>query len=84
MSQLRWNFLIDSLTLRTVKETRKESNNANMYFIKHKMTLEIILPSDALKSSFIKKQCAAVRTIHSLMIDPAQKASHFPTLKQKE
>ena len=56
-----------------------------MYFIRLKRTLEIILPSVALKSkSFIKKQCAAVRTINSLMIDPAQKAFHFPTLKQKE
>ena len=55
------------------------------YFIRLKRTLEIILLSVSLKGEpFIKKQCAAVRTINSLMIDPAQKAFHSPTLKQKE
>ena len=79
---LRSNFLTDSLAQWKRNPERKQQSK---YFIKIKMTLEIILLSDALKASFgRKKQCAAVRTIHSLMIDPAQKALHFPTLKQKK
>ncbi len=53
-------------------------------FLRLKRTLEIILPSVALKAPVapLRKQCAAVRTINSLMIDPAQKALHFPALRQ--
>ena len=67
------------------KKTRKKATK--QLFHKTLRTVEIILPSVALKSEFtfsVKKQWAAVRTINSLMIDPAQKCFHFPSLKQKE
>ena len=71
-----------------LKTPQKNQKHQNKYFIKFLRPSEIILLSDALKGIPLSSkwvQCAAVRTIHSLMIDPPQACCHFPSpLKQNE
>ena len=72
-----------------LKTPQKNQKQQNKYFIKFLRPLEIILLSDALKGIPLSSkwvQCAAVRTIHSLMIDPPQTCVQLAVcpLKQNE
>ena len=72
-----------------LKTPQKNQKQQNKYFIKFLRPSEIILLSDALKGIPLSSkvvQCAAVRTIHSLMIDPPQTCVQLAVcpLKQNE